>query len=41
MEPAFREWWIPFGDSGYVVRYRAGDQSAVILPIRHGKEVGF
>ena len=37
----FREWIIDFGDSGYVVRYRIGDQSVTILAIRHQKEAGY
>ncbi len=41
MEPEYREWLIDFGDSGYVVLYRYDGQSAIILAIRHQKEVGF
>ncbi len=41
MGPNFRDWWISFGDSEYVVRYRADAQTVVILALRHGKEIGF
>ena len=37
----FREWLIEFGDSGYVARYRIGDEAVTILAIRHQKEAGF
>lgn len=41
MEPEFREWLIDFGDSGYVVLYRYDGQSAVVLAIRHQRELGY
>ncbi|ARC38819.1 type II toxin-antitoxin system RelE/ParE family toxin (plasmid) [Paracoccus yeei] len=41
MEPAFREWLIPFGDSGYVVLYRVDDDLAVVLAVRHQREAGY
>lgn len=41
MEPEYREWLIDFGDSGYAVLYRYDGKSAIILAIRHQKEVGF
>jgi plasmid stabilization system protein ParE len=41
MELEFREWPISFGDSGYVVLYRYDGKSAVILAVRHQKEVGY
>lgn len=41
MEPEFREWPIPFGDSGYLALYRIDGPRVVILAVRHGKEVGF
>lgn len=41
MDPAFREWLIPFGDSGYVVLYRVEGQAAVVLAIRHQREAGY
>ena len=37
----FREWLIDFGDSGYVVRYRIGDEAVTILKVRHQKEAGY
>ena len=36
----FREWFIPFGRSGYVVRYRFDGTLVAILAVRHGKEAG-
>lgn len=41
MEPEYRELLIDFGDSGYVVLYRYEGQSAVIIAVRHQKEVGY
>ncbi|MGN6317213.1 type II toxin-antitoxin system RelE/ParE family toxin [Trinickia sp.] len=41
MEPEFREWLIPFGDSGYVVLYRYDEYTAVITAIRHQREAGY
>ena len=41
MESEYREWIIDFGDSGYVVRYHHDGKSAVILAVRHQKEVGY
>ena len=41
MDPAFREWPIPFGSSGYVARYRLVGETAVILAVRHQKEAGY
>jgi plasmid stabilization system protein ParE len=35
MEPDFREWLIPFGDSGYVSLYRFNGETAVMLAVRH------
>ena len=40
MPEQFREWLIDFGDSGYVVRYRIGEDAVTILAIRHQKEAG-
>lgn len=40
MEPEYREWLIDFGDSGYVVLYRLMGDEAVILAVRHQREVG-
>jgi plasmid stabilization system protein ParE len=41
MEPEFREWLIDSGDSGYIALYRYDGQTAVILAIRHQREVGY
>ena len=41
MEPQFREWMIAFGDSGYVALYRYDAEKAVILAVRHQREVGY
>lgn len=41
MDPAFREWIIGFGDSGYVVLYRLDGDMAVILAVRHQREAGY
>lgn len=41
MEPEYREWIINFGDSGYVALYRYDGEIAVILAVRHQKEVGY
>ena len=41
MPPEFHDLFIPFGDSGYVVRYRYDPGQATILAVRHGKEAGF
>lgn len=38
---AYRDLIIPFGSSGYVLRYRIDDDRAVILAVRHQKEAGF
>jgi len=36
----FRDWFIPFGQSGYVVRYRFDVTAVAILAVRHGREAG-
>ena len=41
MDEEFRDWIIDFGDSGYVARYRVGQNSVTVLAVRHQKEVGF
>ena len=41
MEVQFREWLIDFGDSGYVVLYRYDGQDAVVLAVRHERELGY
>lgn len=41
MGPEFREWLIPFGDSGYVSLYRFDGETAVVLAVRHQREAGY
>lgn len=41
MPPEFRDWFIPFGQSGYVVRYRFEGELVAILAVRHGKAAGY
>ena len=41
MEPEYREWLIAFGDSGYVALYRYDGQTAVILAVRHQRELEY
>ena len=41
MDPEYREWLIDFGESGYVALYRYDGTTAVILAVKHQKEVGF
>jgi plasmid stabilization system protein ParE len=41
MEPAFRDWMIAFGASGYVVLYRFEADQVVLLAVRHGRELGY
>lgn len=41
MEPEYREWMIEFGDSGYVALYRYDGHTAVILAVRHQRELDY
>lgn len=41
MDPAYREWLIDFGGSGYVALYRLDGPTAVMLAVKHQKEVGY
>lgn len=41
MDPAFREWPIDFGSSGYVALYRFDGEAAIILAVRHQKVAGY
>jgi plasmid stabilization system protein ParE len=41
MPSEFREWFVPFGDSGYVTLYRYDCDVVAILAVRHGKEAGY
>ncbi|HUX66154.1 MAG TPA: type II toxin-antitoxin system RelE/ParE family toxin [Terriglobales bacterium] len=38
MPPEFREWFIPFGHGGYLVRYHYSRDQVAILAVRHGRE---
>jgi plasmid stabilization system protein ParE len=41
MEPEYREWPIAFGSSGYLALYRFDGQLAIIVALRHQREVGY
>ena len=41
MDPEYREWLIDFGDSGYIALYHYDGQTAVVLAVRHQREVGY
>lgn len=41
MDPEFREWPISFGASGYVALYRLQQDTALVVAVRHQKEVGY
>jgi len=41
MDPEFREWPISFGASGYVALYRLEKDVALVVAVRHQKEVGY
>ena len=41
MDPEFREWPISFGASGYVALYRLEHDVALVVAVRHQKEVGY
>jgi plasmid stabilization system protein ParE len=41
MEPEYREWLIDFGQSGYVALYHFDGQTALIVAVRHQKEVDY
>jgi plasmid stabilization system protein ParE len=41
MPPEFREWFVRFGDGGYVTLYRYDGELVAILAVRHGKEAGY
>ena len=41
MAPGYREWMIDFGNSGYIALYHFDGQTAVILALRHQKEIGY
>jgi plasmid stabilization system protein ParE len=37
----FREWVIEFGSGAYVALYHYDGKEAVILAVRHGREIGY
>lgn len=39
--PGYYDIVIPFGVSGYVLRYRVEEDTVFIVAIKHGKEAGF
>ncbi len=41
MPPKFREWFIPFGQSGDLALYRYDGETVPILAVRHGREPGY
>ena len=41
MDTEYREWPIPFGDSGYIALYRNDGQRVVVLAVRHQREAGY
>ena len=41
LPPEFREWPIPFGDSGYIALYHYDGRLVAVLAVRHGREAGY
>lgn len=41
MDPEYLEWPISFGASGYVALYRVQQDVALVVAVRHQKEVGY
>lgn len=41
MDSEYREWLIDFGDSGYVALYHYAGEDALIVAVRHQKEIGY
>jgi plasmid stabilization system protein ParE len=41
MPPEFREWIVAFANGAYVALYRLDENEAVIVAVRHGREVGY
>ncbi len=39
--PGYYDLVIPFGASGYVLRYRVEQRTILIVALKHGKEAGF
>jgi plasmid stabilization system protein ParE len=40
-EPEYREFIVPFSNSGYVVLYRFDDDTVEILAVKHMREAGY
>lgn len=41
MDPEYQEWPINFGASGYVALYRLQQDVALVVAVRHQREVGY
>lgn len=41
MEAGYREWLIPFGQSGYLALYRLDGDAVVLLAVWHAREAGY
>ena len=41
MDPEFQEWPISFGASGYAALYRLQQDVALVVAVKHQKEVGY
>ena len=41
LDAEYREWLIPFGQSGYLVLYRIDAGAVILLAVRHGREAGY
>jgi plasmid stabilization system protein ParE len=41
MDPEYLEWPISFGASGYVALYRLQQDVALVVAVRHQKEIGY
>lgn len=41
VEPDTRDWLVPFGTGGYVIRYLQQPGQLLIVGIRHMREAGF
>ena len=41
MDPEYRDWPIKFGNTGYVALYHYDGKIALIVTVRHQKEVGY
>ncbi len=37
----YREWFIPFGASAYVILYRIDNHEVVLVSVRHSREAGY